>query len=231
MQTESHLQQQLEKLRTRLLVMCQAVGESVDSAGRAFITGDVALARKVMQGDAAIDALEDEIDSMALAILALYQPVARDLRFVVTALRMVIDLERIGDEASIMADMVISAHETPGSMSLPVPDEMRMLIGRVNKAYEEAVTCFKTESPVHTLKALDHDGDASTQAEVSALHKILQELSIEGNAYSLQVSLQLLLVARALSRIWRRADNIVEHCWFICRGESVKHRPPATQED
>ena len=217
MQTEKHLRQPLIKLRARLLVMCQAVSVALDNAGRALLDNNYALAESVLEGDAAIDALEDEIDEMSLAILALNQPVAKDLRFVVSALRMVIDLERIGDEAVVLAERVIFA--SSGNGVLLLPEEGIALLHKSRHYYEKAIQAFKRED----CKAISHMFDEdleSTQAEVAVLQKVLQEASVQDPS----VILQVMLVARALNRIWRRSGNIVEHAWFVCRGESIKHR-------
>ena len=103
----NYLQQLLATLRTRLLVMAASVGIALEEAGKALAANDPGRATAVMENDAAIDALENEIDEMALQLLARTQPVAGDLRFVVSALRMVVDLERIGDEAVSVAEQAV----------------------------------------------------------------------------------------------------------------------------
>ena len=114
MQQANYLQQLLVTLRTRLLVMCASVGIALEEAGKALAANDPGRAAAVIESDAAIDALENEIDEMALRLLARSQPVAGDLRFVVTSLRMVVDLERIGDEAVSMSEQAILMQNMPG---------------------------------------------------------------------------------------------------------------------
>lgn len=111
----NYLQQLLATLRTRLLVMAASVGIALEEAGKALAANDPGRATAVMENDAAIDALENEIDEMALQLLARTQPVAGDLRFVVSALRMVVDLERIGDEAVSVAEQAVLMQDTPAA--------------------------------------------------------------------------------------------------------------------
>ena len=114
---ETQLQQGLTQLRTRLLVMGAAVGIAVDEACAALESGNTGRAIAVVDGDAAINALENEIDEMALSLLVRNQPMAQDLRMVVGALRMVIDLERIGDEAAGIAERsIILREKLPGQV-------------------------------------------------------------------------------------------------------------------
>ncbi|RXE62716.1 PhoU family transcriptional regulator, partial [Muribaculaceae bacterium Isolate-001 (NCI)] len=91
-QQENYLQQMLVTLRTRLLVMCASVGIALEEAGKALAANDPGRAAAVIESDGSIDELENEIDEMALRLMARTQPVAGDLRFVVSALRMVVDL-------------------------------------------------------------------------------------------------------------------------------------------
>ena len=126
---ETRLQQMLVTLRTRLLVMCAATGLALDDACRALKEGDVGRASAVIDGDDAINALENEIDEKALSLLARVQPVAGDLRFVVIALRMVADLERIGDEAASIAERTLIMQGLP-------PREIRRRAWTKGPAYE-----------------------------------------------------------------------------------------------
>ena len=100
-------QHMLATLRTRLLVMYAQVDIALEEAARSYEKGEAVRAIAVCDGDTAIDALENEIDELCLRLMARIKPVAGDLRFVVAALRMVVDLERIGDHCSNIALSVI----------------------------------------------------------------------------------------------------------------------------
>ena len=112
-------QHMLATLRTRLLVMYAQVDIALEEAARSYEKGEAVRAIAVCDGDTAIDALENEIDELCLRLMARIKPVAGDLRFVVAALRMVVDLERIGDEAVTVAEQTVLMDE-PASALDPI---------------------------------------------------------------------------------------------------------------
>ena len=140
---EDSSRQMLATLRTRLLVMFAHVGIALDESGKALAQDDAARALAVQEGDAVIDDLENEIDELCLRVMARLQPVAGDLRFVVAALRMVVDLERIGDEAAAIAERVLLLHE------LPINEEdmrrLREMFAQARAAYAQASDAFREE--------------------------------------------------------------------------------------
>ncbi|MEG2005644.1 MAG: PhoU domain-containing protein, partial [Bilophila sp.] len=107
LQQETFIHQRLDSLRTRLLTMGAKTQQALDDASMAVLNKDLPRAAAVLDGDCEIDALENEIDEAALTCLARSQPVARDLRFIMASVRMVLDLERIGDEAVTIAERVL----------------------------------------------------------------------------------------------------------------------------
>lgn len=176
----------------------------------------------VVDGDAEINALENEIDSMALTLLVRNQPVAQDLRFTVAALRMVIDLERIGDEAANIAERAMILHE---ELPEPVLDAVGLLMADAVRLYAEAVAVFREEDAEKALQICRND-DESTQLEVTALHRIMDyfcpddDNSKNGKTHA---GMHGILICRALNRICRRAANIAEHTYFYATGVNIKH--------
>ena len=222
---ETQLQQGLTQLRTRLLVMCAAVGIAVDEACAALETGNIGRAGAVVDGDSDINALENEIDAMALSIMVRNQPVAQDLRFVVAALRMVIDLERIGDEAASIAERVIILHE---QLPEPVMRAVSALMESAGNLYKKAVEAFRAQNADTALEICRND-DESTQMEVKALQRIMDYFCSGSNAHpGPYAGMHGILICRALNRICRRAANIAEHTYFIIRGVNIKHTPVRT---
>ena len=219
---ETHLQSLLEQLRTRLLVMCVRVEEVVGNACVALNENNPQLARAVIKADSDIDALENEVDEMALSLMARSQPVARDLRFVVSTLRMVVDLERVGDEAAHIAERVLLLQDSPRP---PAFDLMRQMMELARNALHDAITAFREEDVPLALHVCDCKKDI-LQLEVSLLQKVMQ--SFAGNASGKDdagwPALHAILIARSLSRIFGRASNIAEHCYFMKQGVSIKHR-------
>ena len=219
---ETYAQSLLEQLRTRLLVMCVTVEEVVADACAALCRGDMALANAVIEADSGIDALENEADEMALALMARSQPVARDLRFVVSALRMVIDLERIGDEAAAIAERVMLLRDAP-----PLPDTalMRRMMDMAQKALHDAIIAFR-EGDVSLALQVCRGKDDIVQLEVHLLQNVMRGLAgtaSETGAPGWSI-LHAILIARSLSRIFGRASNIAEHCYFMKQGVSIKHK-------
>ena len=220
MQQANYLQQLLVTLRTRLLVMCASVGIALEEAGKALVSNDPGRAAAVIESDVAIDALENEIDEMALRLLARSQPVASDLRFVVTSLRMVVDLERIGDEAVSMAEQATLMQDMPGFSVIP---HVRELYVSAREAFENAVRVFR-ENDAQGALIMSRGDDEAVQTEVRIIQGLMEGLSDPQNTLNPHQAMHIILVTRSLTRIWRRSVNIAEHVYFISRGESLKHK-------
>ena len=226
-QQANYLQQLLVSLRTRLLVMCASVGIALEDAGKAMAAGDPGRAASVIENDAAIDALENEIDEMALQLLARTQPVARDLRFVVSALRMVVDLERIGDEAVSMAEQAILMQDKPGFGVIP---HVREMYYKASEAFDRAVRVFRENNAEDALHMLRGDEEA-VQCEVRIIQEIMEGLSDPESSLEPYQAMHIILVARSLTRVWRRSINIAEQVYFINQGESLKHKGEERSEE
>lgn len=221
---ETQLEQGVAQLRTRLLVMCASVGIAVDEACDALTSGNMGKACAVVDGDAAINALENEIDEKALSILVRHQPVAQDLRFVVAALRMVIDLERIGDEAVSIAERAVVLHE---SLPEPVMDAVSALMETAKESYRLAVEAFRVLDGDAALNLCRKD-DESTRGEVAALQKIMKCFCRDARNEDCDESyagMHGILICRSLNRMCRRSSNIAEHTYFIAEGVNIKHVP------
>lgn len=218
-QETNYVQELLSTLRTRLLVMCASVGIALEEATKALFSGEVGRAASVIDNDAAIDSLENEIDEMALRLLARAQPVAGDLRFVVSALRMVTDLERIADEAVNIAEQAILMHDDWKVES--IPQQLHDMAHFAGTAFNEAVRIFR-EADAQTALRLVKNVDEAAQGEVRLLQGIMDGLVC--SSMDRRLAMHLMLITHAMARIWRRSTNIAEHVYFISRGDSLKHR-------
>ena len=219
-QQANYLQQLLVSLRTRLLVMCASVGIALEDAGKAMAAGDPGRAASVIENDAAIDALENEIDDMSLQLLAPKHPVAGDLLLVFSALRMVVDLERIGDEAVSMAEQAILMQDKPGFGVIP---HVREMYYKASDAFDRAVRVFRENNAQDALHMLRGDEEA-VQSEVRIIQQIMESLSDPDSSLDPYQAMHIILVTRSLTRVWRRSINIAEQVYFISQGESVKHK-------
>ncbi|MDR1685259.1 MAG: phosphate signaling complex protein PhoU [Desulfovibrio sp.] len=217
---ETQLQQCISRLRTRLLVMCATVGLALDDACAALATDNMGQAAAVVEGDTAVDALENEMDEAVLTLLALYQPAAQDLRFLVAALRIVIDLERIGDESAEVADCALKLQ---APLPRPVQDHITILADAAVALYKKAVEAFRVGDIPTALELCRSDAE-STRLEVQALRGVMEYFSDNGHKSGQSCAeIQSILVCRALNRICRRAANIGEHTVFIVKGVNMKH--------
>lgn len=211
--------QAIAGLRTRLLVMCATVGIALDESFRALDEKSPARAAAVIDGDTVIDELEDEIDEQALCVLARSQPVACDLRFVVGALRMVSDLERMGDEAVSIAEQAILLQDL--EQRPPMLEELRRMLERARAAFRMAEDAFRNNDGAVALRMGDEDDDA-VQSEVLVIQRLMERLTAAPGCDPRWV-MHAILVVHSLSRIWRRAVNVAEHVHFITQGQSLKH--------
>jgi len=222
MSKETQLQYMLEQLRTRLLVMCVTVEEAVENACVALCRKNVARAEAVIEHDRKVNELENEIDDMALALLARTQPVACDLRFVISAVRMVIDLERIGDEAASIAERAILMQNLS---DFPEFAQLEDMMRVAQRALHLTVSAFREGDTALALQVCRGDDDI-VQMEMHLIQNLMERLtSGESNpgagGWCIMHSI---LIARSLSRIFRRATNIAEHTYFMVDGVSIKHR-------
>lgn len=223
---ETQLQQMLTQLRTKLLMMGAAVGIALDEACAALEEGNTIRAAEVVDGDSAINAMENEIDELALSLLVRNQPVAHDLRFVVGALRMVIDLERIGDEAASIAERTISMEE---ALPEEVMQATSLLMHSAVSMYIKAMDAFKTADKEGALRLCRVD-DEIAQQEVAALHRVMEFFCGKANGQRKGMSyggMNGILICRSLNRICRRCANIAEHTYFITEGIIIKHMLPS----
>ena len=218
---ETQLQHMLTRFRTKLLVMGAAVGIALDEACAALEQANAGRAAAVVDGDDAVNAMENELDELALAILVRNQPVAQDLRFVVGALRLVIDLERIGDEAASIAERTVTMGEP---LPAEIMDAVLPLMHSANALYRQAMDAFRSGDGDAAL-ALCRDDDETAQQEVAALQRIMDVFCGGTRRSPGYMGMNGILICKSLNRICRRCANIAEHTYFIAQGVNIKHCP------
>jgi phosphate transport system protein len=216
-----HLQRDLERLRQSLLRMAALVEETVFQAAHALQRRDMALADKVIAGDDVIDAEENRVEEECLKILALHQPVARDLRLVAAAMMICIDLERMGDLAASIAERALVVVRTP---KLPIPDRLPRMTDLTTLMVRQALDSFVNLDTrlARVVGSLDDEVDRyNTQ--------IIRELidTMRGSPELVEPALSLFSAVRHLERIADHATNIAEDVIYLVEGEIVRHRPGA----
>jgi phosphate transport system protein len=214
-----HFQEGLDELKSTLVGMAGLAEEQVRKAVQALIERDTDLAQEVVAGDDAIDELEVQIDNMAISLLALQQPMARDLRFIMMAMKIGNDLERVGDHAENIADAVKYMVSAPPFPVLPEVEEMVRLATDMLADSLDAFVRADAAAAVEILKRDDR---------VDELHdnnfRILLTHMME-DPRRITAGMDLLLISGNLERIADLATNICEEVIFLVRGRSVKHNP------
>lgn len=213
-----HFHEELGALKARLLTMSSYAEDLVERSVEALIAQDRALAEAVIAGDEALNDLEVEVEQRAVALLALQQPMARDLRFIVGAIKVSSDLERIGDHAVNIAQSAIRLADSRGAH---VPDPA---IGDMARR-ARAMLADSLDAFLRGDGALGRQVCAADDA-VDALHdsifRILLTHMME-DARTITPSLELLLVSRNLERVADLATNIGEDAVYLAEGKQIKH--------
>jgi phosphate transport system protein len=215
--TSREFDRELRTLRDRLLAMGGRAEQQIGLAVEALIKQDDHLAARVIADDVQIDQDEIAIDELAFLILARRQPVASDLRFVMLAMKIVTDLERIGDLAVNIAKRERDLKRYPSS---PAQDRIEPLAQRVLGALQMALDAFVHADATLAEKVIAGDRDI----DALNMHVIADVLS--GNLESSREvgrSLALSSVSRYLERIGDHATNIAEMVIYFVRGRDVRH--------
>jgi phosphate transport system protein len=213
-----HFHDQLDHLKQRLLDMSDLATSLLDLSVDALLSRDSAMAEAVLTGDRDVDALELEVEDQAIALLALQQPMARDLRFIIASIKVSNDLERVGDHAVNIAQ---SAQRLASSSTVITPDpEIAEMARRARKMLRDSLTAF-----VRADGALGREvcrADDEVDAMHNSVFRILVTHMME-DARTITPSLELLLVSRNLERVADLATNIGEDAVFLAEGKQIKH--------
>lgn len=213
-----HIEHQIAQLKDSILRFGTIVEESISRSNIALFKQDIALAQRVIANDAEIDRLEVELEEECLKVLALYQPVAADLRFVVAALKINNDLERIGDLASNIAKTV-SQLTTTGPFKLP--EEISSMAEQAEEMVKNSLDAVVRADPdlARRVREEDDEVDAGRQA----VRKLVIQ-QIQKNPEKVESLLQINSVSKHLERIADMATNIAEDVIYMVEGEIVRHR-------
>jgi phosphate transport system protein len=216
--TDHQFEAELQELKDRLLAMGGRCEKMMHGAIRAFEELDEGAARDVMRADKQMNADELAIDELVVRILALRNPVGRDLRFAITATKVVTDLERIGDEAVNFAERVLELIQDgpmPGvARTLP---EMARLASHMLK---DALDSFVGEDAKKAMTVRVQDDPVDEH-----YGKILREIEryMEAEPANVRSGMRIASCAKYLERIADHATNIAEMVVFLARGEDVRH--------
>lgn len=213
-----HFHRELDKLEKHLLTLTAVVEENFRNAIRAVENRDLDLVQKVEADDQRVDDMEVEIEEECLKTLALYQPVAHDLRFIVSALKMNADLERIGDFATRIVRKGRLLAEYP---RVELPSDFRDMADVVCSLFHRSVDAFISmdAKEAYAVIALDQ--------RVDQYHRdIGEELTgrMRANPNNLDPYLSILWMVRAMERVGDHASNIAEDVIYLAEGDIVRHQ-------
>ena len=213
-----HIERQLEQLKEKILRVGTLVEEAISKSITALINRDTHLALRVVANDEEIDRMEVEVEEECLKILALYQPVAADLRFVVAALKINNDLERMGDLAKNIAKRVsqLSAGEP-----CELPPEIRTMAMQAQDMVKECLDAVVKADPLLARQVREED-DAVDEARQRIRKRIIQ--GIKDNPDDVENLLRINSVSKHIERIADMATNIAEDVIYMVQGDIVRHR-------
>jgi phosphate transport system protein len=210
-------QQSLDELKERLLVMAGMVEQAIQRATEAYSTRDENLCDLVRQSEPAINRMELEIDQLALDLLAMEQPMAIDLRFILAVIHINVDLERMGDQAASIAARVQDLR-TLANVELPVdiPRLALLAAAMVRKALQAFIE--GDADLAQSVLLLDDQVDEMNREAFHALGNL-----IKSKPEQAPQALSALIISRNLERIGDHATNIAEDVIFWVRGADVRH--------
>lgn len=214
---------ELEDIRNKVLTMGGLVEQQIEQAVKAFTSGNVELAEQVIKQDNQVDDLEMEVDRECTQILALRQPAAFDLRLLLTVIKVINELEIVGDLAERIAKMAI--HLSTGESRRDNYYELQHMAELVKDMLHSALDVFARMSieEVPAITALDENVDREYASIIRQLITQMME-----DPRNITRTLDVLWTVRALERIGDHACYICEHLVYMVKGEAVRHM---TQEE
>jgi len=215
--TDRKYDAELSDLRERLLMMAGRVEQMIKQAVESVVTQDIELARKTIAMDRQVNRAEIETDELCLVILAKWQPMATDLRFITLAFKMVTDLERIGDLAVNICERAIDLGSAPPLK--PYIDIPRMA-QIAESMIHDAVDAFVERDAEKAQDVIDRDDEVD-----NLYRRIFDELIqiVREDEAKVERGIQVQAVAKLLERMADHCTNLAEQVIFLVKGEDVRH--------
>jgi len=213
-----NFQLQLVALKDKLLAMAALSQQALSLSLEAYLTGDLGLCDHVREIEAAINAAERDVDEMAYDLLAKEQPMAIDLRFILSVIKINGDLERIGDQATNIASRTQFLHDSPKiSLPIDIPDmgeKVGVMIRRAIQSLLEADAKL-----AESVLAMDDEIDDMNRDVQNELMEVMQQHPVVSGQ-----ALNAILISRNLERAADHATNIAEDVIFWVKGADVRHK-------
>ena len=215
--TSKQFEQQLRALKDKLLLMSHHAEKMIADAIRALVERRPSLAEEVIQSDDEMDQLELDIDNQCYEILALEQPVARDLRFIATALKIVRDIERIGDIAVNIAERATELIQEPEMKRLI---DLPIMAEAAQRILKDSLDAFVNSDAALAEKVIRDDifiDDCYEQIFRELLTYMMEDTKYISRA------LKVIFIAKHLERVGDHSSNIAEMVIFLVRGQDIRH--------
>jgi phosphate transport system protein len=219
----TRFQQGLDDLRQKLLRMGGLAEQAVDRARQAYIDRDLTRCQMVLEGESLINTSEREIDEAAFDLLAMQQPMAVDLRFILAVTKINSDLERVGDQAVNIAERVMDMMDLP-IVDLPV--DIARMSAAVSAMVRRALESF-IEGKVELAQAVLEMDNVVDRMKDDAFIQLVKTMNQRPDV--VRQALDALLIARNLERVADHATNIAEDVIFWVQGSDVRHNVGAEE--
>jgi phosphate transport system protein len=220
-----NFQQQLVALKDKLLAMAALSQQALEFSVEAYLTADMNLCNHVLEIEAAINAAETSVDEMAYELLAKEQPMAIDLRFILSVIKINGDLERIGDQS---ANIVQRAKTLENSPQISLPIDIQVMGEKVGVMIRTAIQALLEANAklAESVLAMDDEIDEMNRAVQTELIEVMQQ-----HALVSEQALNAILISRNLERAADHATNIAEDVIFWLRGSDVRHKLSLAEAD
>jgi phosphate transport system protein len=216
--TRIRFQQSLDQLKENLLVMAGMAEQAIQRAIEAYRVRDLSICDLVSRSEVAINRLERDIDQAALDLLAMEQPMAIDLRFILSVIKINADLERVGDAAKSISERVRNMEQMAAVPELPV-DIPRMATLSAEMVRKSLQSFIDADAELaRAVLTMDDAVDKMNRAAYKSLTKVMEEQS-----HIAPQALNALMICRALERVADHATNIAEDVIFWIQGADVRH--------
>ena len=218
---QRHFDEELAGLKEKILRMGALVEEQIQQSLKALVDRDVALAQQVIINDHRVNALDVEVDEACLELLALFQPAARDLRFITTAMKISTELERMSDLAENICERAIELNEEP---QLKPYIGIPMMAERAMKMVWEALDAFVRADSTLARKVLEDDDVVDEMTE--QLFRELLSFMME-DPKTISRAIRLSFISKYIERIADHATNVGELVVYLVEGKIIRHTSPS----
>lgn len=215
---ERLLDEHLDKLKTRVIKMCSLVDEQVQNAVKAVEEDNLELAQYVIERDKKVNKFDVKIDKICQRIFALAQPVAMDLRYIMSSLTINSNLERIGDIAVNIAENIILIKQKPDFYSETVLERMFLITKQMLK---NAIDAFIGANPELAKEVILADDVVD---KLNAENHLILKSIMKRSPENIEGAVALLVISRELERLADHATNISEDVFFIVEAQLIKHK-------